>query len=302
MASGDWIKLHRRLLENPIMQHDGMCRLWVYLLLKANWKDAKWLIPGTTKQVDVPRGSLIVGRQTLHRALYPKCRKEDPAPLTVWRWLLSLSDLGCVTVQNMYNHCSLVTICNYSTYQQSEPEQCTADEQPMNNRRTTDEQPMNTIEESKEGEESKEEKELKTDSPEPCSEPLTTFVFPVVGDKDVLTWTLPVRICDILVQAYPNLRIDDELRKAVAWCETNKAKRKTAGGMSRFLNGWMERAQNNGRSRTFGGNRRSTADGYVVGPGQRYQGPAEPTADSGIAGGQVEANPRVQDTGEHLPF
>jgi len=32
---GDWIKLHRKLIENPIMQHDGMCRLWVYLLLKS---------------------------------------------------------------------------------------------------------------------------------------------------------------------------------------------------------------------------------------------------------------------------
>lgn len=166
--AGDWIKLHRKLLENPIMQHEGMLRLWIYLLLKANWKDSTWLIPGTTKQVVVPRGSLIVGRQTLHKALYPKHRNDDPAPLTVWRWLLSLSDLGCITVQNMYNHCSLVTICHYSTYQQTETDQCTTDEQPMNNRRTTDEQPMNTLEEGKEKKEGKEGRQVSGEvSPKP---------------------------------------------------------------------------------------------------------------------------------------
>jgi hypothetical protein len=155
--ANDWIKLHRKLLEHPIMQHDGLCRLWNYLLLRANWKDNQWLIPGTTKAISVPRGSLVLGRQSLHQALYPRNRKDDPAPFTVWRWLISLADMECITVRNVCNHCSVVTIVNYEGYQGREDEQCAADEQPMSNRRATDEQPARTLEEGKKVEEGKKE-------------------------------------------------------------------------------------------------------------------------------------------------
>ena len=90
---------------------------------------------------------------------------------------------------------------------------------------------------------------IKDNSSEPSStktpEPVTEFRFPVVGDKSGDgTWSLPVRVREVLQRAYPCLVLDTEIGKAVAWCETNTAKRKTARGMPKFLNAWMERAQN----------------------------------------------------------
>lgn len=41
---------------------------------------------------------------------------------------------------------------------------------------------------------------------------------------------------------YPDLDVVQELRKIKAWCINNPSKRKTKRGMSRFINGWMNRA------------------------------------------------------------
>lgn len=41
---------------------------------------------------------------------------------------------------------------------------------------------------------------------------------------------------------YPDLDVVHELRKIKAWCINNPSRRKTKRGMSRFINGWMNRA------------------------------------------------------------
>ena len=45
--------------------------------------------------------------------------------------------------------------------------------------------------------------------------------------------------------AYPGVDVAGELGKARAWCLSNPRKRKTRNGIRRFLNGWMDKAQNN---------------------------------------------------------
>lgn len=153
MATGDWIKLHRKLLDNPIMQHDGLCRLWIYCLMRASWKDGKWLVPGTLKEMVVPRGSFITGLSSLHAALYPKrgadgkAIKRDwtPTSKTVWNWLTALEKMQCVKLENVSNRATMVSVCNYKTYQDS-PD---SDFQPASNRLPTAFQPASTVEERK---------------------------------------------------------------------------------------------------------------------------------------------------------
>ena len=154
MAGSDWIKLHRSMLKSPIFQHDGLFRLWTYCLLRANWEPRKWLIPGTMQEIEVPRGAFITGRQSLFASLYPQSdadgilikREYAPSPITVWRWVKSLESMGCVTVETVNNRCSLVTICNYSTYQ----DQKTTDEQVVNRSRSGGEQVVITNKEQQE--------------------------------------------------------------------------------------------------------------------------------------------------------
>lgn len=49
-----------------------------------------------------------------------------------------------------------------------------------------------------------------------------------------------------LAQLYPAVDIMQELRAMKGWCDANPRKRKTAGGMKRFINGWISKAQNRG--------------------------------------------------------
>jgi hypothetical protein len=120
-----WIKLHRSLLESPVFTNDGLFRLWSFILLSANWRDRKVLIPGTLSEIVVPRGSLVTGRFALHAKLYP-ARDENgrlirhehvPHQTTVWRRLVCLRDMKCITITSLLSKCSLISVINYDTYQ-----------------------------------------------------------------------------------------------------------------------------------------------------------------------------------------
>ncbi len=57
----------------------------------------------------------------------------------------------------------------------------------------------------------------------------------------------PVFMNDYLLwcESYPNVDVKQELRAIRAWLDANPAKRKTSGGMKRFVNSWLSKAQNN---------------------------------------------------------
>ncbi len=75
--------------------------------------------------------------------------------------------------------------------------------------------------------------------------------FPVVGEKScnghAPRWSLDLRTLDEFVTLYPSLDADEleqEFLKAQAWLEANPKRRKTRGGMRRFLTNWVNRAVN----------------------------------------------------------
>ncbi|MCY2989825.1 MAG: hypothetical protein NTY19_18425 [Planctomycetota bacterium] len=96
-------------------------------------------------------------------------------------------------------------------------------------------------------------------SPNPisCSEPSSTKTAepaspapgfePFPCAKRGETWKLPAAKLLEWSETYPHLDTPAELRKAWQWCVENPTKRKTAGGMPRFLNTWLARAQDSGR-------------------------------------------------------
>lgn len=53
MASKDYIKLYRSLLEWEWFTDGNVLRLWIYILIKANWKDRKF------KGEDIHRGEFV---------------------------------------------------------------------------------------------------------------------------------------------------------------------------------------------------------------------------------------------------
>jgi hypothetical protein len=75
----------------------------------------------------------------------------------------------------------------------------------------------------------------------PNSEP-AVLSFPTVGNGPS-KWHLTQAAVDRMAELYPGLDVLGECRKAVAWCEANPAKRKTARGMPSFLNRWLTKVQ-----------------------------------------------------------
>ena len=83
--------------------------------------------------------------------------------------------------------------------------------------------------------------------------PIAVSDFPCVG-RGSKFWHLTEQHCRELQEAYPGVDVLGEGMKARQWCRDNKAQRKTARGMPKFLNGWLSRAQNRGGGqRAYGG-------------------------------------------------
>lgn len=83
----------------------------------------------------------------------------------------------------------------------------------------------------------------KTPDHEPPQKPI--LIFPTHGKTK--TWELTQGVVDYLQAGFPGVEILPQCRKALAWCHANPTKQKTAGGMPKFLFGWIERNQNGGK-------------------------------------------------------
>lgn len=126
-----WIKLHRKVLENPLIMKDkDYLAVWIYLLLNATHKEYDVLFEG--KRIALKEGQLIMGRKSVSEKL-----KVDESK--VQRILKSFENEHQIEQQTTSRN-RLVSIVNWNEYQQNEQQI----EQQVNNNCTTDEQQMNT--------------------------------------------------------------------------------------------------------------------------------------------------------------
>lgn len=126
-----WIKIHRKILDNPIICKDSdYLAVWIYLLLNATHKEIPALFKG--KKIILQKGQLITGRKSIAKQLKISESK-------IYRIINEFKSEQQIE-QQVSNHNSLITIINWDKYQQIEQQ----NEQPVNNQRTTSEQPVNT--------------------------------------------------------------------------------------------------------------------------------------------------------------
>lgn len=126
-----WIKIHRKILENPIICKDSdYLAVWIYLLLNATHKETPALFKG--KKITLQKGQLITGRKSISNQLKISESK-------IYR-IISCFKSEQQIEQRTSNQNSLITILNWDKYQQIEQQ----NEQQMNNERTTNEQRVNT--------------------------------------------------------------------------------------------------------------------------------------------------------------
>lgn len=124
-----WIKLHRKFLDWEWFSDGEMTKVFLYLLLSANYENKSW------KGIAVKRGQLIIGRKALAKRLGITERQ-------IRTCLTKLKTTNEVTIKTT-NKFSILTIVNYNLYQAKDEEATSettsnqSNERPANDQQTT---------------------------------------------------------------------------------------------------------------------------------------------------------------------
>lgn len=220
---GGHIKIDRRILEWEWYSDINTCRLFIHLLLKANWKDGRF--QGT----EVPRGSLVTSYNSLSKQTGLSVQNIRTA-------IKHLILTGEITSKQQAKF-TVITVKNYDKYQ--------LDNRVTNNFLTENQQASNklltTIEEGKKvrREESNNNIPSAPDDKSPCA---GSFLL-----NDGTSYEITENDVENFQQLYPGIDVRQEIRNITGWCLSNPKNRKTRSGAKRFLNGWLSRSQNSAR-------------------------------------------------------
>ena len=124
-----WIKLHRKIMDNPLYLSEPFTRMqaWIDLLLLANHKEGFFYVRGN--KVVVGRGQVGTSSRTLaSRWQWSRGKVE--------RFLKDLENDNQIEPQKN-NVITLISICNYDDYQNTEPQT-----EPQTSRRQTTDEPQ----------------------------------------------------------------------------------------------------------------------------------------------------------------
>lgn len=123
-----WVKVYRKLLDNPIICKDSeTLAIWVYLLLNATHTEIPAVFKG--KKINLQPGQLLTGIISISKKL--KINKDK-----VQR-TLKCFELDNQIAQITSNKNRLITIQNWSSYQKDDKQN---DKQMINKRETNDKQ------------------------------------------------------------------------------------------------------------------------------------------------------------------
>lgn len=219
--------------------------VWVQMLLAANWAPSEVWVSG--QRVEVPRGSFIDAQETL-------AADAGVSRKVVRQTICQLESEGAIrraTVGRQKGHCiTLVTIVNYERYQNvrdpegqgwdSERAIDRAEGGPEEGQRRAPSEP-----------DQPDQPEL-LPAPRPASSPppqapsAVVLTLPCIG-----TGPREFAVTDAQLDkwraAFPGIDVLAEVRKAGVWLDASPARRKTHGGMAKFLVGWLGRSQNGPR-------------------------------------------------------
>lgn len=138
-----YIKLHRKILESSVFASQLGLKIWVWCLLKANFKPkfTSIKIGKGESTVKIDRGSFIFGR----------FKAEDELNIdgsTIYKWIKRFEDDDMIKIQSN-SHYSIISICNYDSYQQSEDDEVATIQQLCSSQVATIQQLCNTTNNAK---------------------------------------------------------------------------------------------------------------------------------------------------------
>lgn len=123
-----WLKLFYRFKEWEWYSDTNMVRLFIHLLLSANYRPLKW------RGIEIPRGSLVTSRA----ALASETTLSEQEVRTCLKRLISTNEI----TSKATNKYTIITICKFDIYQAEQIEQSEAINQ-QDNQQATSTQPTN---------------------------------------------------------------------------------------------------------------------------------------------------------------
>ena len=123
--SGGWIRMQRGIVDHWVFSEADALKLWVYLLMSANYEDKSRMFNGRLTQVK--RGQLIYGRHAVSQRL-----GISEAKLRRYMKQFIKDEMISQQITNKY---SVITITCYEKYQDGS--QQTANKQPTKRQQTT---------------------------------------------------------------------------------------------------------------------------------------------------------------------
>lgn len=117
-----YVKLWRKTKGSRIFQNEGLLKVWIWCLLKANHKEA-WVSIKTGRgeaEVHLDPGQFIYGRKSAAKELKMK-------PSSVRNRIEKLKNIGNLDTQTDTHH-TVITIKNWDIYQKKEKKEDTQED------------------------------------------------------------------------------------------------------------------------------------------------------------------------------
>ena len=106
-----YVRVHRKTLDSQVFQNEGLFKVWMWCLLRANHKE-EWVsikIGRGTTEVHLLPGQFIFGRKTAAKSL----KMKEP---TVQKRIKKLVNMGNCIIESI-THYSIITVVNWAFYQ-----------------------------------------------------------------------------------------------------------------------------------------------------------------------------------------
>jgi|WetSurMetagenome_2_1015567.scaffolds.fasta_scaffold00157_10 hypothetical protein len=158
-----WIKLYRKFSDWEWFNVSEMVHLFIYLLLNANHEEGNW------RGINIKRGQILTGLNSLN--------EKTGISIRTLRTCLDRLEKTKEIDRQTTNKYSIITICNYESYQGEKLNSDKHnDKQPTSNRQTTDKQTTTNNNEENNKNENNEENKKASKSPNFLDQLLDCFV------------------------------------------------------------------------------------------------------------------------------
>lgn len=235
MCEGNYIKLNRKILEWGWYTDTNTFKLFLHLLLSANYKDGEFL------GIQIKRG----------QALKSISKLSFETGLTVQNVRTAINHLKATREITCHptKYGQLITVEKYALYQSNEYVPNTQPNTQPNRELTSNQQGANNILRRKESKEGKKERVLRESKDSLSQSDQIAHGMEANVEAIPLTdgteWRPTVSEYDEYCRLYPSVDVFDSFRRMRAWSLSNPTKKKTRNGVKRFVNTWLSKEQDN---------------------------------------------------------